>query len=352
MPSALPQELQDFLETHIPLIEREMFAFLPEEEEPAEFMYRPMRDYPQRGGKRSRPALVLLACEALGGDVSRALRTAAAFEMFQSFALLHDDIEDDSEMRRGKPCIHKLHGIPLSINVGDALYAKVFEVLCANREVLGCEVALDLIDEMIRGSRETFEGQAYDVGWIRQDYVPSEAEFTVMLRKKTGWYTGRGPCTAGAIIAGAPDAERRAIGDFGEAMAIAFQIRDDLLNLMTADEDADTAPGVTSGAYGKERGGDIAEGKRTLIIIDLLRKCDDAERREVLEVLHSSRQETTVPQIERVIELAAERGAMDYAESVSEAKAEEAVRHLELVHASPARDRLREMLEFFVRRAF
>ena len=352
MPSAIPPQLRDFLETHIPLIEREMFTFLPTGEEPAEFMYGPMRDYPQRGGKRSRPALVLLSCEALGGDVRKALRTAAAFEMFQSFALLHDDIEDDSEMRRGKPCIHKLHGIPLSINVGDALYAKVFEVLCANRDVLGCEAALDLIDEMISGSRETFEGQAYDVGWIRQDYVPSEAEFMTMLRKKTGWYTGRGPCTAGAIIAGASDQERRAIGDFGEAMAIAFQIRDDLLNLMAADVDAETAPGVISGAYGKERGGDIAEGKRTLIIIDLLRKCGAAERREVLDVLHSPRQETTAAQIERVIGLAGERGAMEYAEGVSETKAEEAVHHLEQVQASPSRDRLREMLEFFVRRAY
>ena len=68
------------------------------------------------------------------------MRTAVAFEMFQSFAVVHDDIEDDSEMRRGKPCLHKLHGIPLTINVGDALYAKVFEILNANREVLGADV--------------------------------------------------------------------------------------------------------------------------------------------------------------------------------------------------------------------
>ncbi|SVE26421.1 uncharacterized protein METZ01_LOCUS479275, partial [marine metagenome] len=243
------------------------------------------RDYPERGGKRSRPALVLLACEALGGDLNQALRTAAAFEMFQSFALLHDDIEDDSEMRRGKPCCHRTLGVPLSINVGDALYAKVFEVLAANRDLLGADVTLDLIDEMIRGSRETFEGQAYDVGWIRGRHIPSEEEFMTMLRKKTGWYTGRGPCTAGAIIAGASEQERRAIGDFGETMAIAFQIRDDLLNLTAAEGDAALAPGITSGAYGKERGGDIAEGKRTLIIIDLLRKCTAGEKDEILQIL-------------------------------------------------------------------
>jgi geranylgeranyl diphosphate synthase type II len=349
--SAVSPKLRGFLETHIPLIESELFSFLPVQE-PEEFMYRPMRDYPERGGKRSRPALVLLSCAALGGDVRRAVRTAAAFEMFQSFALLHDDIEDDSEMRRGKPCSHRMHGVPLSINVGDALYAKVFEVLAANVDILGYEMTLALIDEMIRGSRETFEGQAYDVGWIRGRMVPSEDEFMTMLRKKTGWYTGRGPCTAGAIVAGAPVEQQQAIGDFGEAMAIAFQIRDDLLNLMTTEDDAGHAPGVTSGAYGKERGGDIAEGKRTLIIIDLLRRCDTADRERVLEILHMDREQTTPEQIETVIDMATERGAIAYAEEVAHQRGQKAVGLLEALPATAERELLREMLEFFVQRAF
>ncbi|MBI93462.1 MAG: polyprenyl synthetase family protein [Candidatus Latescibacterota bacterium] len=349
--SAVSPQLRGFLEKTIPLIEAELFSFLPIQE-PEEFMYRPMRDYPERGGKRSRPALVLLACEALGGDLNQALRTAAAFEMFQSFALLHDDIEDDSEMRRGKPCCHRTLGVPLSINVGDALYAKVFEVLAANRDLLGADVTLDLIDEMIRGSRETFEGQAYDVGWIRGRHIPSEEEFMTMLRKKTGWYTGRGPCTAGAIIAGASEQERRAIGDFGETMAIAFQIRDDLLNLTAAEGDAALAPGITSGAYGKERGGDIAEGKRTLIIIDLLRKCTAGEKDEILQILHADREDTTQEQIERVIGLVDHYDAMAYAESLSHEWGRQSRHHLEQLPATPTRDRLQEMLEFFVQRAF
>jgi geranylgeranyl pyrophosphate synthase len=349
--SAVPPQLKGFLEKTIPLIEAELFSFLPIQE-PAEFMYAPMRDYPERGGKRSRPALVLLSCEALGGELHKALRTAAAFEMFQSFALLHDDIEDDSEMRRGKPCCHRTLGVPLSINVGDALYAKVFEVLAANRDVLGCEVTVDLIDEMISGSRETFEGQAYDVGWIRGRHIPSEDEFMTMLRKKTGWYTGRGPCTAGAIIAGANDEDRRTIGNFGETMAIAFQIRDDLLNLTSTEDDATLAPGITSGAYGKERGGDIAEGKRTLIIIDLLRKCTPAEKEEVLHILHASRQETTAEQIEHVIGLVEHYDAMAYAESLLREWGSESQQHLEKLPATDARDRLHEMLNFFVQRAF
>jgi geranylgeranyl diphosphate synthase type II len=248
--------------------------------------------------------------------------------------------------------MHKLHGIPLSINVGDALYAKVFEVLSANRELLGAEVSLDLVEEMIRGSRETFEGQAYDVGWIRQQCVPSEEEFMTMLRKKTGWYTGRGPCTAGAIIAGADPELRAHIGDFGEAMAIAFQIRDDLLNLSASEQDADVAPGITSGAYGKERGGDIAEGKRTLIIIDLLRKCSPSEQEEVLKILHAERQLNTAEEIEGVIALVERYECDRYAEEVCLAKARESLAYLEKIPANAARDRLGEMLDFLVQRAF
>jgi geranylgeranyl diphosphate synthase type II len=228
----------------------------------------------------------------------------------------------------------------------------VFEVLAANNELLGCETTLLLIEEMIRGSRETFEGQAYDVGWIRERYVPSEDEFMTMLRKKTGWYTGYGPCTAGAIIAGATPSQRDSIAAFGEATAIAFQIRDDLLNLTASAQDADQAPGITSGAYGKERGGDIAEGKRTLIMIDLLRKCSAQEGERVLEILHSERQQTTLAQTEEVIQLAEQYGAMSYAEVISEQMTSKALAHLEHIPASGARDRLRDMLQFFVQRGF
>jgi geranylgeranyl diphosphate synthase type II len=174
----------------------------------------------------------------------------------------------------------------------------------------------------------------------------------VMLRKKTGWYTGRGPCTAGAIIAGAQPQHRQAIGDFGEAMAIAFQIRDDLLNLTSSERDAEVAPGITSGAYGKERGGDIAEGKRTLILIDLLRKCAPAEAEEVLEILHQDRQRTTPAQIERVISLVERYGCMAYAEEVCRQQADLSLSHLQGLPDTEARELLREMLEFLVQRAF
>lgn len=343
--------LKIYLEENVSLIDAEMFSFL-EEREPRNFLYAPMRDYPIRGGKRFRSVLVMLACEGFGGQKEQALRTAAAFEMFQSFALVHDDIEDGSEMRRGKPCLHRLHGIPLSINVGDALYSKVFEILSTNREVLGEGITLDLIEQMIEGAELTFAGQAFDIGWIEKGEIPSVEAFMEMLRLKTGWYSGRGPCTAGAIIAGASEDQRRAIGDFGETMAVAFQIRDDLLNLSVQAEDAEIAPATTTGGYGKERGGDIAEGKRTLMVIDLLHKSTPDKQKRVRRILDRNRDETTREEIEWTIFEMEQSGSISRAEEACFRRAETAEAYLDQIPATEARETLREMCSFLVDRVF
>ncbi len=345
-------QLKAYLETWVPRIDEEMYKFLPLDKDPVEFLYAPMRDYPDRGGKRFRSALVLLGIEAFGGDPMVGLRTAAAFELFQSFALVHDDIEDGSEMRRGKPCLHHLHGIPLSINVGDALYSKVFEILEANREILGDAITLDLLQEMILGAQMTFEGQAFDIGWIEAETIPDVDAFVEMLRRKTGWYSGRGPCSMGAIIAGANEELRLAIGDFGEAMAVAFQIRDDLLNLVVEEEDATSAPTTTSGGYGKERGGDIAEGKRTLMVIDLLNQCTGEENQKVRNILDRGRDATTQDEVEWVIELMASYGAIEKAQQACQMRAESAEGQLAYLPPTEAREVLREMCSFLVERVF
>ena len=343
--------LKAYVEAAVPNIDRELFSFLPIQE-PARFLYVPMRDYPERGGKRFRSVLVLLGCEAVGGDPSKAMRTAAAFEMFQSFALVHDDIEDGSEMRRGKPCLHHLHGIPLAINVGDALYAKMFELLVANRSILGEKMTLDILNMMIVGARTTFEGQAFDIGWIEAAEIPTVEAFVEMLRRKTGWYSGRGPCETGALIGdGTPD-EIKALGDFGETMAIAFQIRDDLLNLTVSEKDAATAPGGTTGGYGKERGGDIAEGKRTLMAIDLLHNTSDADRVRVRQILDKDRDATTEEEVDWVIDRMAASGAIDRAADECQRRAVDAERHLSKIEDSEAKRTLVEMCSFLVERVF
>ena len=173
-----------------------------------------------------------------------------------------------------------------------------------------------------------------------------------MLRRKTGWYSGRGPCTMGAIIAGAGNDMKRAIGDFGEAIAVAFQIRDDLLNLVVEDTDATLAPTTTSGGYGKERGGDIAEGKRTLMVIDLLNHCTPEENQKVREILDRDRDATSQEEIEWVIELMGKYGAIEKAQRACQTRAESAETRLAQLPPSESREVLREMCSFLVERVF
>ena len=266
--------LEEFLKRASAEIERATLEVLPSKE-PYKELYSIQKDYPLRGGKRFRPALLLLCAEWFGASYEDALPSAVALELFHNFALIHDDIEDSSLFRRGKPTLHHLHGIPLAINAGDSLFGMVYEILLTNRERFGDQKALDIISLFNQVFRATFEGQAYDIGWVANNHFPSREEYFEMIRRKTGVYSGRGPCQLGALIADAPQDILEQVGDFGEALGIGFQIKDDLLNL---EEDAGE-----SKEYGKERGGDIREGKRTLITIHMLENLNHPDSEKIEE---------------------------------------------------------------------
>ncbi|MEE8434123.1 MAG: polyprenyl synthetase family protein [bacterium] len=300
--------LESFLTGAAQWIERGLPAYLPRGE-PAAFLYDLARDYPLRGGKRFRPALLLLCTALAGGDPARALPSAVALELFHNFALVHDDIEDGSAMRRGRPALHRAHGIALALNAGDLLFSLVHEALLDNGRVLGAEPALEVSHRFAVMFRRTFEGQAMDIGWIQTGHFPGREEFETMIRLKTGWYSGRGPCQVGALIGGGDSTLIETLGDFGETLGIGFQLRDDLLNLVA--DSADTAPGVLSGGYGKERGGDIAEGKRTLIVIELLERMEAPDGDTLRGILSKLPRDTTSEDVGWVIQKAESTGALD-----------------------------------------
>ena len=251
-----------------------------------------------------------MLCTALaGGDPARALPSAVALELFHNFALVHDDIEDGSEMRRGRPALHRGHGIALALNAGDLLFSLVHEALLDNGSLLGAEQALEVSRRFAGMFRHTFEGQAMDIGWIQTGHFPQREEFETMIRLKTGWYSGRGPCQVGALIGGGNPALIETLGQFGETLGIGFQLRDDLLNLVA--DSADTAPGVLSGGYGKERGGDIAEGKRTLIVIELLERMETPDGDILRGILSKPPEDTSSEEVAWVIQQAESTGALD-----------------------------------------
>ncbi len=336
-------DLSDFLQKAGSLIQQEIMSLIPEQE-PKTFLYDLMRDYPARGGKKFRSALVLLSCEWFGGQISEALSSAVAFELFQNFALIHDDIEDDSLTRRGKPTLHRIHGIPLALNAGDTMFELVYEALLANEKILDASLTLQVLRHFNAVARHTFEGQAMDIGWVVHDIFPNKKEYQEMIKRKTGWYSGKGPCQCGAMIGKARPEDIECIGQFGEAIGIGFQARDDVLNLITDSEGE--APEANAGGYGKERGGDFAEGKRTLITIEMFDRLSAEEAKRLHRILLQPRENTLEEEIEWAIMQAEQSGALEAVIAYCEEYAEKARRCLEALPDHSVRDLMQELVAY------
>jgi len=232
-------------------------------------------DYPLRSAKGLRPALCIQTCRALGGREDAVLPTAAVLELYHNAFLIHDDVEDGSLLRRGAPALHQAHGIPVAINVGDAMLALALEPLLANTERVGLGVALRILETVAQMVRESVEGQALELEWIAQQiWDLTEADYVRMVVKKTAWYSFIAPMRIGGLAAGARRDQLQALEGVALDLGIAFQVQDDLLNL---EEGRD--------AYGKELAGDLWEGKRTVILLHTLGCLAPADRARAQAIL-------------------------------------------------------------------
>ncbi len=288
------------------LLERELKNYLPgrgssEFPEINEY-YEMLWDYSLRAGKRLRSGLCFLSCEMFGGDEQKAIPTACAMELMHNFLLVHDDIQDGSELRRGKPTLHTLYGVEAAINAGDGLFAKTWEALGANKRVLGATKAFKVFGEFARICSFTVEGQALELAWVRnRNWVVSEKDYYRLAELKTAHYTTTSPLRLGAIVAGVPSRDINAFNKFGRSFGIAFQIQDDLLNLIGEE-----------GKYGKEIGGDVFEGKRTLALLHLFKKSKPKEREQLEGIMNKQRTEKTADDVKFVLEKMREKGSIDY----------------------------------------
>jgi geranylgeranyl pyrophosphate synthase/uncharacterized protein with NAD-binding domain and iron-sulfur cluster len=269
--------------------------------EPQKYLYEPIREFVARPSKGLRPALCLASCLAYGGRIDEAMQSAAGIELLHNAFLVHDDIEDASESRRGQPTLHRCVGTPLAVNVGDAMNAMAMGLFRQNVDRLGPERSLRIFDEVDHMLRESLEGQALELGWIRdgtRDLVPDD--YLRLVLKKTAWYSFIHPMRIGAVIADADVDTLERFHSFGFLLGAAFQIYDDLLNL-TGDE----------AVYGKEIDGDLCEGKRTLPLIYALSSVS-APDRTVLERLLRHRNEGRLPrQLHEVKRILRESGSLE-----------------------------------------
>ncbi len=235
----------------------------------------PMWELLDRGGKRWRPALFLLSLEAVGGDAKKYFHYTALPEIVHNGTLVADDVEDSSELRRGKPCIHHLFGVDVAVNLSSAMYFFPFAII--SRDSTLDAHAKNKLNELV-----TFEllrchaGQGLDIWWHRgKKYEISEKEYLQMCAYKTGTLA-RLSARMGAILGKGTPQQEEALGRFAETIGVAFQIQDDILNLVGEEF-----------SKGKGVGEDIHEGKRTIMVLHTLQKATEKDKKRLLEILNA-----------------------------------------------------------------
>lgn len=307
--------------------------YLPSRE-PRRYLYDLLTEYPGRGGKMMRPSLCIAAARIFGAPLDDALCTAVAIEIFHNALLIHDDIEDGSEKRRGRPTLHVLHGVPLALNAGDTLTLMSLRPLLENRSRIGERLTLGIIEETERMARECAEGQAMELGWRR--YNASEigdADYLEMVLKKTCWLSTIYPIRVGAMIGSRGHVDLEPLVRYGFFMGAAFQIQDDLLNLVGDDE------------YGKEINGDLWEGKRTLMLIHTMREATPEQRARLTAIFQQTREQRTSEEVNWIRELMEKYGCTDYARKMAHELAGAALHEYSLLSAGLPDSRDKSFLE-------
>lgn len=335
-----------YLKKRRPQVDDYLARFMPRPEDSAmhvtadlvRYLYEPVTRFTMSGGKRTRPVLCLLGAQAVGVDPICALSTAAAVEYFQTAALIHDDIADESELRRGEPCLHVSDGVGLAINVGDLALVNVYAGLLTDSS-LDNDTCLRILCELTYMEQRTLEGQALDIGWVRDGrWDVTVDDYLYMATHKTAYYSAATPLACGAICAKGDDAQVEALFDFGLDSGLAFQLQDDLLNLVGNPDE-----------QGKDYRSDITEGKRTLLAVWALEHLDPSGRAELQQLLTSHTSDEA--QLARAVELMEEAGSIEHVRLYAHQLADRAKSRLESVEIDAlAHEVLNSMADFFVER--
>jgi octaprenyl-diphosphate synthase len=307
---AVEREFDSYLRSDVPLI-AEMGRYLSES-----------------GGKRIRPALLLLASRLGSYRGDRDVLFASVFELIHTATLVHDDVIDEASMRRGRLSVNQRWGNHLTVLLGDYLYIKSMQMALTARDLQFIQILADITLKMIEGELI----QAERNGRLEV----SEEEYLDLIRRKTA-HLFSGCCRVGGILSGLPGPRVEVLADFGLQLGMAFQIVDDILDLTASQE-----------SLGKPVASDLREGKVTLPVIYLLEGGDPAQREKVARVVKDGSFERVAWQ--EIVEMLAGCGALDRARGRARAHAERATALLEDFPPSDVRDCLQELPRFVVER--
>ena len=294
-------------------------------------LYEPIEYTLASGGKRLRPRLVLLAAEMFGGEEEKVLPAALAIEVFHNFTLLHDDVMDKADIRRGRPTVHVRWNDNTAILSGDQMVIEAYTLLS--------RVPADRLSETLRlfnkMATEICEGQQYDMEFERREQVSIE-EYMQMIRLKTSVLLATA-LQIGAYIAGANAAQQQALYEYGINIGLAFQIQDDILDVYGDPK-----------TFGKAIGGDICCNKKTYMLLTALQRADDETRAELEQWLQT--QDKSDEKIQAVTDIYTRTGAREVCETVMQLHTHEALSQLNALPQNDATEQLRKLAEKLVMR--
>ncbi len=334
-------DFEAYLAEMVPPVEREMETFLEVKRQVPNLhdamFYSLGLDVEDRKyrGKRIRPVLALLACESLGGTVEQAMPFAVASELLHNFLLTHDDIQDGDDFRHDRPSVWKEYGVDHGINVGDYLFSKMYEAALGTLERgVGENRVLRLLKLLTDTVSHTGEGQAMDIS-ARQRNDLTVDEYLETVIQKTGYYLAC-PVQGGAVIGGASEDVLDTLESYGKHIGPVFQIRDDVIDM-------------TMGKGRGQKGSDVKEGKRSLLVVIASERCTDEEREELFAILDRSRAGTSDTDVQRAFEMFREYGALERAEEIAQGFLDKCNQTLEEL-PSPLKENLQGASDFMLSR--
>lgn len=285
---------------------------------PAE-LYEPIKYILSLGGKRMRPALLLMACDFFGGDVNKAISPALAIEVFHNFTLMHDDIMDNAPLRRGKTTVHEKWNNNVGILSGDVMLIEGYKLMMNVDQHL-LRPILNIFNETAVG---VCEGQQLDMEFETRNDVSID-EYINMIRLKTAVVLG-GALKIGALIGGASEKDAVLLHTFGEQLGVAFQLQDDILDVYGDPE-----------KFGKQVGGDIISNKKTYLLLKALELANPSQKAELKQWLSASPSDPK-EKVTRVTEIYNQLQVRRYAEETMQAYADKAFAALDAINQPDAR---------------
>lgn len=302
-------------------------------------IYDAIRYIPLSGGKRLRPIITMLACEAVGGVPEKTIPFGVALEYLHNSTLIHDDIIDNDKWRRGLPTTHEKFGLPIAIIAGDALIGETYRMLSyMSPPEIQTVTFKELVRSIADAAKNFYEGETMDIEFSKRIDV-TIPQYMIMIEKKTGqlyWLAGKG----GALLGKASQKQVENLAQFGLLFGLMFQIRDDLLNIVSDQT-----------KLGKQQlGSDILNGKRTLMLVHAFSQANAAGKKTLADVVGNSH--ASKENVREVIDLFKAYGSLQYAQDKLDHLKNQAKSCLDVLKESESKQILLSLAEYSVTRTY